>query len=316
MRFINNCQFSKLKQMAQLNRFSSIPRRKFIFNATKIAAGSLLLPPLSSLAHTRTWTVGEIMDLFISKVPGAPFPSTVDTLKSGSRDSVVKGIITTMFATIPVIRETIRAGANFIIAHEPTFYNHLDNTDWLKNNQVYQYKAQLLKDNGISVWRNHDYIHSHRPDGVYQGVLEQLGWAPFTNESTPRNVNLPSPTSLANIIKTLKQKLDISNVRFIGDTHQQCSKILLLPGAAGGERQIRAIAESKPDVVLVGELQEWETAEFVRDARAAGQNLSLVVMGHTDSEDGGSIYMRKWLKEHVPDVQVTHIHSGNPFSFA
>lgn len=109
--------------------------------------------PFRSNAQTNTWTVGEIMDLFINEVDGAPFSQTVDTLKSGSREMEVTGVITTMFATIPVIEYAISTGANFIIAHEPTFYNHLDETDWLKDDETFQYKSNLLKDNGIAIWR-------------------------------------------------------------------------------------------------------------------------------------------------------------------
>src|SRR5205085_12466509 len=119
-----------------------------------------------SLAGQKNITVGEIMDRFIIEVPGAPIENTVDTLKAGSRDIVVTGIVTTMFATLEVINKAIALGANFIIAHEPTFYNHRDDTDWLEGDKVYRHKAALLKQHGIAVWRNHDYIHRHVPDGV------------------------------------------------------------------------------------------------------------------------------------------------------
>jgi putative NIF3 family GTP cyclohydrolase 1 type 2 len=58
----------------------------------------------------------------LKEVPGAPFEQTVDTLKSGNRDIIVTGVVATMFATIEVIRKAIAMKANFIIAHEPTFY--------------------------------------------------------------------------------------------------------------------------------------------------------------------------------------------------
>src|SRR5215216_79495 len=127
-------------------------RRKFLYNSAAIAAGGILLssPFIAKASSKKTWTVGEIIDLFLKEVNGAPFRQTVDTLKSGSRDNEVTGIVTTMFATIPVIKKAIHAKANFIIAHEPTFYNHTDETDWLKDDKVYQYKAALLKDNNIT----------------------------------------------------------------------------------------------------------------------------------------------------------------------
>lgn len=297
-----------------MTNHKSYSRRHFVGDLGTLAGGALLFSPLTSLAKKKETAVGDVMDRFIGEVAGSPFPNTVDTLKSGSRDTVVKGIVTTMFATVPVINQAIRAGANFIIAHEPTFYNHLDQTDWLEKNEVFQYKKQLLDKNGIAVWRNHDYIHSHKPDGVFSGVLDKLGWKKYVTDQNPWNVNLPQ-TTMGALVKELKQKLAIQQVRVIGEPDQPCSKILLMPGAAGGQRQIAAIAQYLPDVAIVGELQEWETAEFVRDARASGKKMSLIVLGHTDSEDAGSIYMKDWLTEKFPTLKTTYIYSGNPFTF-
>ena len=162
---------------------NDLSRRKFISTAVK-AAGAGMLHVITAAKFSgrlfnwsdKNITVGEIMDRFIIEVPGAPFENTVDTLKAGNRDIVVTGIVTTMFATLEVIHKTIALGANFIIAHEPTFYNHRDDTTWLESDKVYRHKAGLLKKHGIAVWRNHDYIHRHVPDGVQTGVIAKLGW--------------------------------------------------------------------------------------------------------------------------------------------
>src|SRR5206468_8032575 len=114
----------------------------------------------------------------------------------------------------------------------------------------------------------------------------------------------------------LKQRLNISHVRYIGDDKQPCKKVMLMPGAAGGRRQIEAIMKFKPDVLVCGELSEWETAEYVRDARAAGKPLALVVLGHIASEEPGSAFMQQWLNQHFPALKVQHIPAGNSLSFA
>ncbi len=295
-------------------------RRKFIYNFTKAAGvAALLTSPVISHADNffvppAPITVGEVMDMFINQVPGAPFSSTVDTLKAGSRDIQVTGIVTTMFATVEVIRKTIALGANFIIAHEPTFYNHQDQTAWLANDDVYHYKADLLQQHNMAVWRNHDYIHSINPDGVRMGLLKQLGWQSYYNPAATSVMLLPT-TSLSSLIGHLKQKLFIDKVRYIGDLKQNCQKILLMPGAAGGTRQIQAMGKEKPDVLICGEIQEWETAEYVRDAQAKGQKLSLIVLGHIASEEPGSEFMANWLKEKLPGMKITHVLSNNSLSF-
>ncbi|HVV56154.1 MAG TPA: Nif3-like dinuclear metal center hexameric protein [Mucilaginibacter sp.] len=295
-----------------------LTRRKFIYQ-TAMGVGILLASPAISraaggLAGNDPVTVGKIIDLFISQVPGGKKTDTVDTLKSGSADTVVTSIVTTMFPTIQVIQKTIEFGANFIIAHEPTFYNHQDNTAWLKDDDVYQYKADLLKQHNITIWRCHDYIHSLKPDGVTIAVLEQLEWLQYADKDTPNILTMAS-TPLHELISHAKSKLRIDEVRYIGDLSETCRRILLMPGAAGGQRQIEAIEKVRPNVLFCGEISEWETAEYVRDARAKGDNISLVVLGHIASEEPGSEYMLQWLNKNVPDIKVKHIPSGNSLKF-
>jgi putative NIF3 family GTP cyclohydrolase 1 type 2 len=296
-----------------------IRRRDFIAGFSKALGGAALLStPAIALAMPvfpadAAVTVGDIMDMFIKQVPGAPFSNTVDTLKAGTRDIKVTGVITTMFATIEVIQKAIELGANFIIAHEPTFYNHTDDVTWLQQDDVYAYKANLLKQHNIAVWRNHDYVHSLSADGVYSGVLAQLGWQQY---DTHNNMLTLPATSLQQLIQHAKNKMGIKELRYIGNLQQSCSRILLMPGAAGGRRQIEAISKNKPDVLICGEIQEWETAEYVRDARAKGTALALVVLGHIASEEPGSAFMATWVKKNVPGMTVTHVPAGNSLSFA
>gem|GEM_PF-1517830 len=82
-------------------------RRDFIAQTTQ--AASLLtvagLSSLSSLASTKTMTVQQIIDFILKEGKLLLLKETVDTLKSGSSDQVVSGIVTTMFPTITVIEE-------------------------------------------------------------------------------------------------------------------------------------------------------------------------------------------------------------------
>lgn len=127
---------------------------------------------------------------------------------------------------------------------------------------------------------------------------------------------LSAPQSLSSLITFFKKKLGVATMRYVGDLQQRCQKILVLPGAYGGKTQIEAIGKYKPDVVCCGEISEWETAEYVRDARAKGDNLSLVLLGHIASEEPGSVFMVDWLKQHFPKVKASHVHPGHSLSFA
>ena len=296
-------------------------RRKFVGTVVKaIGATPLLSMPLAGFANKnviddKIYTVQEIIDIILTSIPGAPFSKTVDTIKSGDASRQVSGIVTTMFATDNVIEQTANLGANFIIAHEPTFYNHLDDVTWLKDDEVYLYKKNLLEKNKIVVWRFHDYIHSHKPDGVLMGVIDTLGWHKYYDENNPHVLTVPE-ISLGELISQLKNKLKIEHLKFIGDASQQCGKIALMPGASGGISQINLLRKEKPDVLICGEINEWETAEYIRDLRKMGGNTSLIILGHSVSEEPGLEWLVNWLQPRVPGIKITHIASNDPFNWA
>ncbi|HEX9510451.1 MAG TPA: Nif3-like dinuclear metal center hexameric protein [Puia sp.] len=320
------------------NKNSSGPtwgRREFLTTSLTVLAGSSLLTIPHSAAAAGTAddsrgvgflpvrqdgpgfqeiTVRRVIELILADIPGAPFGVTVDTVKTGSIDQPVKGIVTTMFATDAVIEKAIGLGANFIIAHEPTFYNHTDETDWLKDDRVFLFKKDLLDKHGIVVWRCHDYLHAHRPDGVLMGVLTALGWLKYYNPAEPPLLTVPAIT-LGDVIKKAKKQLGIDKVRVIGNLSQSCQRIVLSPGAAGGRSQIAQLQKYRPDLLIVGELNEWETNEYIRDARYQGLKMSLLVLGHLVSEEPGLQWMVAWLSPKVPGIKISHLPSGDPFTW-
>lgn len=300
------------------NEHAPLARREFIaalgVTTFSLVPGLRHVSNINANTHVKL-TVQQVIDLILRTIPGAPFNETVDTIKSGDGQQIVSGIVTTMFATIDVVRQTVSLGANFIIAHEPTFYNHRDETAWLENDDVFKFKQELLKKNNIVVWRFHDYWHTHRPDGVQMGVLTKLGWQKFFNPENPRIIEIPA-TTVSEIIKHTKKSLGIRQVRFIGNPKQACKRIALMPGAAGGRSQIQLLMKEKPDVLIVGEISEWETAEYIRDAQAMGLARSLIVLGHAESEEPGMEWLVSWLQPKVADIKITHVPSHYPFKEA
>src|SRR5215831_2865592 len=92
-------------------------------------------------AQSPALTAGEVIDR-IKKNVGVPWRTeTVDTFKAGGPEARVRGIATTMMATLDVMQKAAAAGRNFVITHEPTFYNHQDTLDQLKDDPVYLYKS-------------------------------------------------------------------------------------------------------------------------------------------------------------------------------
>jgi len=303
-------------KQADYDTFSG--RRQFLSSVKGLVGTSILmsLPGLSRAGGLlETFTVKQVIDIILKEIPNAPFPKTVDQLRSGSMEQEVTGIVTTMFPTIEVIERTAKAGANFIIAHETPFYNNQDETDWLQQDDAYRYKIGLLDKYKIAIWRFHDYWHSHKPDGIIMGNLIKLGWEKYFDANTPRLLTLPTPMSLKSIVSLAKDRLGIPSVRVIGNLKQECKTIYMAFGYMDSRMQIAAIQQYKPDLILSGETREWETVERVRDGQLMGQKTGLLVLSHSVSEEAGMEYAAKWLQPKVPGVKITHIASTNPFTF-
>jgi putative NIF3 family GTP cyclohydrolase 1 type 2 len=296
---------------------NTLSRRKFITNTAILSGGVLIASNTafggSFISSPQQYTVQQVIDLIMKEGKLSPIPNTVDTIKSGSADQVVTGIVTTMFTTVDTIKQAVKLNANFIIAHEPTFYNHTDNPDWVKDNSVVKQKQALLKKHNITVWRFHDYIHSLKPDLISYGAAKKLNWLPYfkTGEAT---ITIPTVT-LQQLVQHFKTSLGIAHLRIIGDPQHKCSRVTLLPGAWGGQEQVGHAEKDKPDVLVVGELSEWETAEYIRDARAMGSTMALIILGHALSEQAGMEYFVDRLQPKLNGVKMSFVKTSDPFTW-
>ncbi len=258
-------------------------------------------------------TIQSVIDAIIARIPGGRLDETVDVFKAGDPSQPVTGIVTTFLATYAVLKQAADLGANLVITHEPIFYNHLDRVDWLGDDPVYKAKLKLIQDRKLVVWRFHDYWHRHQPDGILAGVTAALGWQYDLDPSGLPLYIIPQ-ISLGDLAQVFKNKLGIGTVRVVGALDMPCHRVGMVAGAMSGEHQIHALRR-EIDVLVVGEINEWETCEYVRDAIALGQKKALIVLGHANSEEPGMAWLVDWLHEVVPGVPVTHIPTGDPFLF-
>ena len=259
--------------------------------------------------------VEQIISTVLQNVPAPSGADTVDTLKAGSPSQTVRGIVVTFMATYPVLRKAVELGANLIITHEPTFYNHADRTDWLGSDEVFRSKRRLIEENGLAVWRFHDGPHRFRIDAIVAGISARLGWS-VDPAPDRQHVFTVAPQSVRSLAEGCKQRLGISRVRVAGDLEAVCTRVGLLVGSAGGARQITMLRDEPIDALVCGESAEWETCEYVRDAAAAGYKKALIVLGHANSEEAGVEWLAAWLRPIVPAVIPIHfVQAGDPFRF-
>jgi hypothetical protein len=274
------------------------------------AVAVFLLSIAASRAQgTRKLTAREVIDS-IKQHTGVDWSGpTVDTFKAGDPNTTVTGIATTMMATFDVLKRAAAEHANLIITHEPTFYTHEDKTDWFAqaNDPVWKEKEDFIAQKHLVVWRFHDHWHSMKPDGILLGMTRALGWQPYVKPHIPPNLFVMPQTSLRSLAKSVEDKIGVKVLRVVGNPDLRVTKVGLLPGAAGTQMQIQMLRRDDVEVLVIGEVPEWETIEYVADAAAEGRHKALILMGHIQSEQAGMEYCAEWLRTFIKNAPVIFV---------
>ena len=85
----------------------------------------------------------------------------------------------------------------------------------------------------------------------------------------------------------------------------------LLPGYTMIQASIAMLPSV--DVIVTGEVQEWESAAYVQDVAFAGIKKGFVSIGRVVNEAAGMQVCADWLKTIVPEVPVRFISAGDPY---
>ncbi|MGN1398821.1 MAG: Nif3-like dinuclear metal center hexameric protein [Erysipelotrichaceae bacterium] len=250
---------------------------------------------------------------------------TRDKVLYGSVDKECTGIVTTIYASYDVIKKASELGANFIIAHEALFWNHGDHTDWLKDNETFKLKKQLLDETGITVWRDHDYIHSgimHQGryvDGIFYGLAYELDWLEYISNddpNRPQQFTIPK-TPTREVAQYLMEKMNLNGMKTMGNVDGYTEKIFL-PFHIIGEadnRMLSYIEENHVDTILAMEITDFTVAIYMRDGAQAGLDKTVLAAGHFNVEEPGM----KWFAEkHLPtllkDIEINFIQAGDSYT--
>jgi putative NIF3 family GTP cyclohydrolase 1 type 2 len=304
-----------------------ISRRRFVAITAAATAGASLARPRGSAAADIT--AQEIVER-IRKNLGVEWKAdTVDTFKAGEPGTAVKGIATCAMASIEVLKQAVKTGANFVITCEPTFYARADSrtppprrgagpgnavadvASPAPADPIFAAKDELITKNNLVVWRFSDHWRLRRPDPFAQGLADTLGWSRLTSADDPTRVSIPE-IGLDALAAQVKKKLNgRGGIRVVGAPQLRVRKIALLPGTTAIQASLKALPEV--DVIIAGEVREWESVEYARDTVAAGGQKGLILLGRIVSEEPGMNVCAQWLKTIVPELTSRSIPVGDPY---
>lgn len=257
-------------------------------------------------------TPEDVVNLIKKNVTCGWAVQTVDNFKAGDPKTPLKGIATCMFANMETLKEAVKQGCNFIITHEPVFYNHSDETASFTNDAVFQEKMKFIKENNLVIFRFHDHIHRTEPDGISVGMLNKLELEKYAVDGSQTFFTVPE-TTVGKYSKKLKKKFGLQTIRVIGNPEMKFTKLAFMAGAPGGQRHIEMLRNPDVEVIVAGEAPEWETYLYTNDAVALGKNKAVIFLGHIKSEEAGMEYCAQWLGAFISGVPIRFIENKANF---
>lgn len=249
--------------------------------------------------------------------------ATRDKVLFGNTQTECTGIVTCIYASIDVIHQTIQNNYNFIICHEALFWNHGDKTDWLGNNQVYLDKKELLEKHGITVWRNHDYVHSGMllnnekyVDGIFYGFAKKLNLTSFMQSNNPLFYNNLDIKAI-DLAKYIKNILNLNGIRIIGNPDTLVHRLWIPMHILGkkDDEKITKINDLNIDCVLALECVDFTVAEYIRDASMFKMNKCIIVLGHFNAEEPGMEYMAEYLNKYLFNIPIQFISCNDTYMY-
>ena len=292
---------------------SSISRRQFALIAGSAGAAPFVMLGADPL------TAENVVRRIQTALGGEWSAAGPDGFKAGDTSTVVKGIATTAMATLDVLKQAVKAGANLVVTYEPTFYGRSDGAPSVTgrgpggpaaDDPVVKAKREFIAKNGLVVFRLRDHWQAKKANETVAAFAEALGWSKYRLRSDDALYDIPAATAEATV-NAIRGRLNLrAGLRAVGDRKATVRRVLLHPGVMPLDTMWQRYSEV--DLVLTGEVREWENTFYAADIFTAGEKRSLVTVGRVVSEEPGMRLCTDWLKTIVP-LPARWIGAGDPY---
>jgi putative NIF3 family GTP cyclohydrolase 1 type 2 len=293
--------------------FHSLSRRRFALIAgTAVSASALRAQTGSSAA--------SVVDRILKELGGEAPANSADGFKAGDPNAAVSGIATTAMATVDVLRQAVKAKTNLILSYEPVFFSRADRPATPggrgpggldPEDPVYKAKKKFIDDNGLIIYRFHDRWQARRQDDMVSGLADALGWKDRAVKGSNGLFDIPA-ASAEQVVAGIRAQLKLNGgLRAVGDRTARIRRVLLHPGSMTPATMWTRYTEA--DLIIAGEVREWENTHFAADLFTAGEKHGLVTIGRVVSEDPGMRLCSTWIKSVAPEFPVQHFAAGDAY---
>jgi putative NIF3 family GTP cyclohydrolase 1 type 2 len=209
------------------------------------------------------------------------------------------------------LRIAVQNGADLLMCHEPTFWNHLD--DKPDETGPSLAKLRFIEEHGLVVMRNHDCWDRWPALGI------PWAWARFLGlKGAPRVVgadgyqhryDMPSVPlgEFAGRVAERTASLGAPLVEVAGDLDKPVSKIGVGTGCGC---DVFVYLEMGCDCCIVCDdgTSYWRHVQY-----AADQGVPVICVNHGTSEEPGMATLAQYINEHLDGVAAEHLRQTCPF---
>jgi putative NIF3 family GTP cyclohydrolase 1 type 2 len=299
-----------------MERTTPLSRRRFA-----LIAGTAGVAPLG-LRSAEPLTAEAAIRRLQAELGGEWPANGPDGFKAGAPSTVITGIATTAMATLPVLKQAVESKTNLILTYEPTFYARADGKappeptggrgpgGVSADDPVVKAKREFIEKNGLVVFRLRDHWQARKENDMVTEFAAALGWTrQVKKEDALYDI---APATAEATVASIRAKLQLrGGLRVVGDRKATIRRVLVVPGSMGTAMMWQRYADA--DMIVAGEVREWENTHFAADLFAAGEKHALVTTGRVVSEEPGMRRRAEWLKTVVKEAPVKWIGVGDPY---
>jgi hypothetical protein len=203
---------------------------------------------------------------------------------------------------------------------DPTFYSHTDGRAMAEStpgrgrsgfDPVVKEKREFIEKNGLVVFRLRDHWQARKENDMVTGLASALGWSARRVKNDDALYDIPPATTEATVA-LIRSKLNLrAGLRVVGDRDATIRRVLLFPGSMTPATMWQRYSEV--DLIVAGEVREWENTHYAADMFTAGEKRALVTTGRVVSEEPGMRVCAEWLMTVVKEVPAKWIGVGDPY---
>lgn len=242
-------------------------------------------------------------------------------LVAGREAQEIRAVAVCATPTVRVLREAAERGCNLVIADGHPFYTYTP--DWgaanvrelVDNTALGQAKQALIENNQLAIIRLPTAFQRRFPTDAAMALAQALGLRDVTYSGDPAAkfvLASVSPTAIDELAMMFAEYYRCRGIRLMGHRELAVKRIAIGSGLLSPADIAEMLADPTVDLVVGGEVVEWEGAPYFEDVITSGRGAGLLLTGQAMSREPLARAMSARVQPTLPNLSVVTISDTDP----